>query len=83
MQVDCVLFDLLDTLLLLQEGEAYHDPSLRKPHEFLVNNGISVSFEDFSHIYFEVWDEPFNKIKESLGDPHFSVRNSGALQRLG
>ena len=52
MHVEAVLFDLFDTLLLLEEDEAFYVPSLRKLHEFLVKNGIGVSFEDFRRVYF-------------------------------
>ena len=47
MQVKAVLFDLFDTLLLLERQEAYYLPSLRRLHEFLVKKGVNVSFEDF------------------------------------
>jgi len=54
MQVEAVLFDLFDTLLLLEKPEAYYPPSLRRLYDFLVKNGINVSFEDFKRVYFEV-----------------------------
>ncbi|MGB9756550.1 MAG: hypothetical protein ACPLVJ_02080, partial [Candidatus Bathyarchaeales archaeon] len=56
MQVKAVLFDLFDTLLLIRDGEAFYTPSLKKLHEFLVNNGVNVNFEDFKRVYFEVRD---------------------------
>lgn len=83
MQVKAVLFDLFDTLLLLEEDEAYYEPSLRRLHEFLVENGVRDSFEDFRHAYFEVRNELYTEIAESLEDPHFNVRVSRVLQRLG
>jgi FMN phosphatase YigB (HAD superfamily) len=83
MQVEAVLFDLFDTLLLLESQEAYYTPSLRKLHEFLVKNGVNVSFEDFSRVYFEVRDKFYSESRESLEEPHFNVRVLQTLQRLG
>ena len=83
MQVDAVLFDLFDTLLLLQGGDAFYEPSLKKLHEFLVENGINIALENFRRVYFEVRDELYAEVEESLEDPHFNVRVSRTLQRLG
>jgi putative hydrolase of the HAD superfamily len=83
MQVDAVLFDLFDTLLLLESQEAYYPPSLKKLHEFLVKNGVNVSFEDFIRVYFEVRDKFYSESRESLEEPHFNLRVSQTLHRLG
>lgn len=83
MQVEAVLFDLFDTLLLLEKDEAYYVPSLRRLHEFLVKNHISISFEDFRRVYFEVRDELYTEVEESLEEPHFNVRVSRVLQQFG
>ncbi len=83
MQVKAVLFDLFDTLLLLEKGEAYYEPSLRKIHEFLVKHDITASFEDFRRAYYEVKNRLYDEIKESLEEPHFNIRVSRVLQRLG
>jgi putative hydrolase of the HAD superfamily len=83
MQVDAVLFDLFDTLLLLEKQEAYYLPSLMKLHEFLVRNGVSVSFDDFSRVYFEVREKLYSESRESLEEPHFNVRIAMVLRRFG
>jgi len=83
MRVEAVLFDLFDTLLLLEKQEAYYPPSLRKLYEFLFKNGISVSFEDFRRVYFEVRDRFYSESRESLEEPHFNLRISQTLQKLG
>jgi len=83
MQADAVLFDLFDTLLLLGSQEVYYPPSLKKLYEFLVKNGVNVPFEDFSHVYFEVRDKFYSESRKSLEEPHFNVRVSQTLQRLG
>lgn len=83
MQVEAVLFDLFDTLLLLEGQEAYYKPSLRKLHESLVKNGIKVAFEDFSRVYFEVRDRLYSESRQSLEEPHFNVRVAQTLQKFG
>jgi FMN phosphatase YigB (HAD superfamily) len=81
MKVEAVLFDLFDTLILLENGEAYYRPSLKKLHEFLVKNGISVSLEDFERVYFEVRGKFYSESR-NLEEPHFNVRVSETLERL-
>jgi putative hydrolase of the HAD superfamily len=81
MMVEAVLFDLFDTLILLESGEAYYRPSLKKLHEFLVKNGISVSVKDFERVYFEVRDKFYSESR-NLEEPHFNVRVSETLERL-
>lgn len=83
MQVDAVLFDLFDTLLPIDGGEAFYTPCLRKLHEFLANSGIDVSFDEFRRVYFEVRDRLYAEAEKSLEEPHFNVRVSRILQQLG
>jgi HAD superfamily hydrolase (TIGR01549 family) len=83
MQIDSVIFDLFDTLLLLESDEAYYQPSLRSLHSFLSANGVNVSFERFSRVYFEVRDEFYSETRKTLNEPHFDLRVSQTLQRLG
>lgn len=83
MQTDAVLFDLFDTLLLLQSQEVYYPPSLQKLHEFLVKNGVNAQFEDFRRVYFEVRDKFYSESRSSLEEPHFNVRVSQTLHNLG
>jgi len=78
-----VLFDLFDTLLLLESDEAYYPQSLRSLHSFLAANGINVSFERFSRVYFEVRDEFYSEARKTLDEPHFDLRVSKTLRRLG
>jgi putative hydrolase of the HAD superfamily len=83
MRVEAVLFDLFDTLLLLEKDEDFYVPSLKRLHRFLVENGIDVSFEDFKRVYFEVRDSLYAETEKSLEEPHFNVRVSRVLRRFG
>jgi HAD superfamily hydrolase (TIGR01549 family) len=83
MQVEAVLFDLFDTLVIIEDGEAFYMPSLKKLHRFLINKNIDIPFDDFCQAYFEVRDRLYVETSKSLEEPHFSVRVSQTLQKLG
>lgn len=83
MQVMAVLFDLFDTLLLLEKNEAYYPPSLKKLYEFLSQKGIKTPFKDFKRVYFEVRDKFYSESSKSLEEPHFNLRIAETLNRLG
>ena len=83
MQIDAVLFDLFNTLVLIESGDTYYMPSLRKLYGFLVENGINVPFEDFLSTYLRVRDKLYEDSAESLEEPHFNVRISQTLRKLG
>jgi putative hydrolase of the HAD superfamily len=83
MQVEAVLFDLFNTLVLLESDEVFYTPCLKKLHEFLVRKGIGIPFEDFKSVYFEVRGKLYAETEKSLEEPHFNVRVSLVLQRFG
>ena len=83
MQVEAVLFDLFDTLLLLESDQKYYQPCLKKMHQYLTKNGVNVPFDGFSSVYFDVRDRFYSESRKSLEEPHFNVRVSQTLQRLG
>jgi hypothetical protein len=83
MRVEAVLFDLFNTLVLLDGDDAFYMPSLKRLHNFLVQNEIDVSFEDFVRVYFQVRDRVYEETNESLEDPHFNIRVSRTLQKFG
>ncbi|MGQ9507649.1 MAG: hypothetical protein ACUVTB_07360 [Candidatus Bathycorpusculaceae bacterium] len=71
MRVKAVLFDLFDTILLIRDGEAFYTPSLKRLHEFLVNNGVNVDFENFKRIYFEARDGLYAEASKNFEEPPF------------
>jgi putative hydrolase of the HAD superfamily len=83
MRVKAVLFDLFNTLVLLENDDAFYVPSLKRLHNFLVQNGIDIPFEDFVRVYFEVRDRLYEETSESLEDPHFNIRISRTLEKFG
>jgi putative hydrolase of the HAD superfamily len=83
MQIESVIFDLFETLLLLESDEAYYQPSLMSLHSSLAANGVNVPFERFSRVYFEVRDELYSEARKNMDEPHFDLRVSETLRRLG
>lgn len=83
MRVDAVLFDLFNTLVLLENDDAFYMPSLKRLHNFLIQNEIDIPFEDFVRVYFEVRDKLYEETSESLEDPHFNIRVSRTLEKFG
>lgn len=83
MHIEAVLFDLFNTLVLLENDDAFYMPSLKKLHTHLVKNNINVPFEQFLRAYFEVRDQLYEQTGKTLEEPHFNTRISRTLQKLG
>jgi HAD superfamily hydrolase (TIGR01509 family) len=82
-KIRVVLFDMFDTLMMIERDHAFYSPSLHGAYEFLVANGVSVGFEEFEKTYVSVRDAIFAEVDAELGEPHFNVRIAGTLKRLG
>jgi len=83
MKVDAVLFDLFNTLVLIEGGDTYYLPSIKKLHQFLLTKGIKIPFEDFLKTYLKIRDKLYEDSAESLEEPHFNLRISKTLQKFG
>ena len=83
MQLKAVLFDMFDTLMLIERGHEFYSPSLRRAHEFLAANGVSAGFEEFQKAYIKARDALYAEADARLEEPHFNVRIAEALKRLG
>ena len=81
--VKAVLFDMFDTLMLIERNHEFYSPSLRAAYEFLAANGVSVGFEVFEKAYVEARDALYAAAEANLEEPHFNVRIAGALKLLG
>jgi HAD superfamily hydrolase (TIGR01549 family) len=69
--------------VIIEGGEAFYIPSLKRLHETLLKNNIKIPFEDFTKTYFEVRDKIYSESRESLNEPHFNIRISQTLAKLG
>jgi putative hydrolase of the HAD superfamily len=83
MRIKAVLFDMFDTLMLIEKNHAFYSPSLKRAHKFLVQNGVDVRFRDFNEAYIRARDALYAEADANLEEPHFNVRISNALRNLG
>ena len=83
MRVRAVLFDMFDTLMLIERDHAFYSPSLKKAYAFLIENGVDVAFEVFEKAYIESRDALYVEADAKLEEPHFNVRIANALKKLG
>jgi HAD superfamily hydrolase (TIGR01509 family) len=83
MRIKAVLFDMFDTLMIIEHDHAFHQPSLRKTHAFLIHNGINVSFDAFNAAYVEARDALYAAADAQMEEPHFNLRIANALHSLG
>jgi putative hydrolase of the HAD superfamily len=83
MPVRAVLFDMFDTLMMIEKDHAFHSPSLRSAYDFLVANGVDVEYSVFEKAYIEARDALYAKANVRLEEPHFNVRIADALNKLG
>jgi len=81
--VKAVIFDMFDTLMLIEKEHAFYSPALKCLHESLVQNGIKVPYRKFTKAYVEARDALFAEADANLEEPHFSLRVSNALRTLG
>ncbi|HLN44482.1 MAG TPA: HAD family hydrolase [Candidatus Sulfotelmatobacter sp.] len=82
-QIKAILFDMFDTLMMIEKGHAYYSPSIRETYNFLVDKGIAVNFEEFYKEYIEVTDRLYAATETELNEPHFNERIAGTLKQLG
>jgi putative hydrolase of the HAD superfamily len=83
MPIKAVLFDMFDTLMLIERNHEFYSPSLMRMYHFLVKNGIDVPFERFNEVYIEVRDRLYIEADKTLSEPHFNMRISETLKSLG
>lgn len=83
MPIQAVLFDMFDTLMLIEKNHEFYSPSLMRMYRYLNRNGINVPFERFNEAYIAVRDKLYTKADENLEEPHFNVRVSETLKSLG
>jgi putative hydrolase of the HAD superfamily len=83
MPIKAVLFDMFDTLMLIEKNHAFYSPSLKRAHKFLVNNGVNVQFPAFRDAYIKARDALYAEADPKLEEPHFNCRITNALENLG
>jgi putative hydrolase of the HAD superfamily len=83
MPIQAVLFDMFDTLMLIKKDHEFYPHALRRTHRYLQAQGIAVPFDRFQEVYIEERDKLYAQADLDWGEPHFNLRISNALKRLG
>jgi putative hydrolase of the HAD superfamily len=83
MPIKAVLFDMFDTLMMIEKDHAFYHPSLKRVHRFLVNNNVDVKFMIFRDAYIKARNALHSEADAKLEEPHFNIRVSNALKILG
>ncbi|MCW4005482.1 MAG: HAD family hydrolase [Candidatus Bathyarchaeota archaeon] len=78
-----VLFDMFDTLMMIEKDHAFYSPAVKRMHSFIVQNGIDVSFAAFRDAYIKARDALYDAADATMEEPHFNMRVKNALQLLG
>ena len=83
MPIKAILFDMFDTLIMINKEHAFYSPAVKSMHSFLFRNGIQVSFPSFRDAYIRARDALYDQADLKMEEPHFNVRIQNALQILG
>ena len=83
MPIKAVLFDMFDTLMLIEKNHEFYSPSLMRMYHYLSSRGVEVPFEKFNNTYNEIRDGLYRKADLNWEEPHFNVRVAETLQKLG
>ena len=83
MQIKAVLFDMFDTLMLIERDHEFYSPALKRMHNYLTTQGVDVSFDRFREAYIEARDALYAKADANFEEPHFNARVVNALRLLG
>jgi HAD superfamily hydrolase (TIGR01509 family) len=83
MPVKAVLFDMFDTLMMIEKDHAFYSPALKSMYAFLAKNGVQVSFAVFRDAYIKARDALYEEADPKMEEPHFSRRIEDALCILG
>lgn len=83
MSTKAVLFDMFDTLMLIEKDHEFYAPSIRRMYNYLTSQGIDMPFERFEQTYIIERDKIYAKAQANFEEPHFNVRVAATLQALG
>ena len=83
MQIKAVLFDMFDTLVLIDRNYEFYNPAVARMHKHVVKHGVEVLFEQFYGAYVTARDKLYADAEPTLEEPHFNRRIKNALQLLG
>jgi putative hydrolase of the HAD superfamily len=80
MFIEAVLFDVFNTLVMVEYSDAFYMPALRKLHKNLTENDVIIPFEQFKSVYFQVREKLYADAAAKMEEPPFNTRISQTLQ---
>jgi putative hydrolase of the HAD superfamily len=83
MPIKAILFDMFDTLMIIQKEHAFYSPAVKNMYNFLAQNGVQSSFPEFRDAYIKARDALYEEADKKFEEPHFSIRVKNALENLG
>ncbi len=83
MSIKAVLFDMFDTLMMIEKDHEFYPPSMQRMYRYLKDRGVDVPFERFSATYIEERDKLYAKADLNWEEPHFNMRILATLKKLG
>ncbi|NLE05127.1 MAG: HAD family hydrolase [Crenarchaeota archaeon] len=83
MPIRAVLFDMFDTLMMIEKDHEFYNPAVKSMHQHIVKSGVPVTFSEFREAYIKARDLIYEKADATLEEPHFNVRVQNALNELG
>jgi HAD superfamily hydrolase (TIGR01509 family) len=83
MPIKAILFDMFDTLMLIEKDHEFYAPSLKRMYRYLCSQGVTVPFEKFEETYISERDKLFAAADLKYEEPHFNVRIAATLKTLG
>lgn len=83
MPIKAVLFDMFDTLMIIEQDHAFYSPAVKSMHRYLQENGVHTSFAAFRDAYIKARDALYEEADLNMTEPHFNFRVKNALLTLG
>ncbi len=83
MKIKAVLFDMFDTLMMIERDHAFYSPSLKNAYTYVKKRGVRVTFKEFEKTYVEARDALYAEADAKMEEPHFNLRIANALTKLG
>lgn len=83
MKIKAVLFDMFDTLMMIERDHAFYSPSLKQTYEYLKERGVKTTFREFEKAYIDARDALYAEADPKMEEPHFNLRIANALRNLG
>jgi len=82
MKIKAILFDMFDTLMMIERNHAFYSPSLKQAYTYLKKRGVEASFREFEKAYVKSRDALYAEADPKMEEPHFNLRIANALKLL-